>query len=143
LRVGCIVWERNEDYLEEMVKFCKGLGVKNLRFSWLIRVGRFKVNPQLFPQKKWIEAAEEIKRLREKYKEEIKITAHRMPGERNASHFCPGGEKIFFIDSQGRISSCSWISKITNYFTTKRTLKETGFQDLVDSSEMKRLSIYG
>lgn len=137
LRIGCIIWNRNEDNLERMVKFCKNLSVRELRFSWLIKVGRFYNNPQITPQRKWTEVAEEIKELNKKYRNKIKITAHRVLSQECNSHLCPGGDKIFFIDSQGRVSPCSWVSKRSPCFVTKETLKNTTFQDLVESPEVK------
>ena len=73
VRVGCMIWRNNENLLEEMVKLCINLRVRNLRFSWLIKVGRFKDNPQLYPKRKWLSVMDEIKRLKKKYRKLLKM----------------------------------------------------------------------
>jgi len=77
LRVGCIIWRRNEDFLEEMVKFCANLRIKELRFSWLIKVGRFKENPKIYPKREYSSIIKEIETLKKKYKNKIKLSIHR------------------------------------------------------------------
>jgi MoaA/NifB/PqqE/SkfB family radical SAM enzyme len=137
LRVGCIIWRRNEDFLEEMVKFCANLGIKELRFSWLIKVGRFKKNPKIYPKKRWITTMEEIEKLRKKYKHKIKISIHRSPFVKTNNYSsCPGGEKLFFLNPKGQISPCSWIAKLDSRFLTIHTLLEKEFHELIFSEEM-------
>jgi MoaA/NifB/PqqE/SkfB family radical SAM enzyme len=139
LRVGCIIWRRNEDFLEEMVKFCANLGIKELRFSWLIKVGRFKKNPKIYPRKKWITVMEEIEKLQKKYKNKIKISIHRTPFVKTNNYsICPGGEKLFFLNPKGQISPCSWIAKIDSSFLTSQSLLQKKFRELVFSEEMER-----
>jgi MoaA/NifB/PqqE/SkfB family radical SAM enzyme len=139
LRVGCIIWRRNEDFLEEMVKFCANLGIKELRFSWLIKVGRFKKNPKIYPKKRWITVMEEIEKLRKKYKNKIKISIHRNPFVKaNNYSLCSGGERLFFLNPRGQISPCSWIAKLDSRFLTNHTLLEKEFDELIFSEEMEK-----
>ncbi len=136
LRIGCIIWRKNEDYLDKMVKLCVRLKVEELRFSWLVRVGRFKDNPQLYPKRDWLTIMEEIKDLRKKCQNKIKITVHRI-SESKYSFFqiCPAGDKLFFLNHQGKLSPCSWIAKIDPNFLTKDSLREKGIKNLAGSKE--------
>lgn len=139
LRVGCLIWRKNENYLEEMVKFCIRLGIKNLRFSWLIKVGRFTQNPQIYPKRKYFSVLEEIEDLKEKYKNKIELSIHRglKIENTNVLKICPGGKKIFFLNPKGQLSPCSWIAKSDNQFTTTNfSLKEMNFQKLANSNEI-------
>ncbi len=134
LRIGCIIWRENENFLEEMVKFCLNLEIKELRFSWLIKVGRFKQYPETYPKRKWIAVMREIKILKEKYKNKIVISIHRNPFIKTVTnHQCPGGEKLFFLNSQGKLSPCSWIAKIDSNFITKSSLTKKTFKELINS----------
>lgn len=138
LRIGCIIWRKNENYLEEMVKFCIQLGVENLRFSWLIKIGRFIQNQQIYPKRKYFSILREIENLKEKYKNEIKLSIHRELKMKNKGILgtCPGGKNLFFLNPKGQLSPCSWIAKSDNKFTTNLTLKEMNFQRLANSNEI-------
>jgi len=137
LRIGCIIWRENENHLEEMVKLCTKLEIEELRFSWLVRVGRFKKHPELYPKRKRLAIFKEIKNLQEKYRNNIKITAHRMAGAEynNISQLCPAGDKLFFLNPSGKLSPCSWIAKIDSKLLTKKSLKETDIATLTNSKE--------
>jgi len=139
MRIGCIIWRGNEDFLEEMVRFCISLGVKELRFNWLIMVGRFKENPQLHPRRSYSQIIQEIEILRGKYKDQIQLTIHRDSKiiKQDDESICPGGDSFFFLDSGGRISPCSWIAKSDRNFTTKRTLSTLTFQELFQETEIR------
>jgi len=136
-RIGCIIWRGNEMFLEEMVRLCIKLNVEELRFSWLIRIGRFKNNPRLYPKRKWLSIMKEIEYLNKKYKNKIRITIHRKPEVRakKIPLTCPGGDKLFFINPKGEISPCSWIAKIDPNFTTEDFLGKTKFEKLVRAKE--------
>ena len=137
VRVGCMIWRNNENLLEEMVKLCINLRVRNLRFSWLIKVGRFKDNPQLYPKRKWLSVMDEIKRLKKKYRNKLGITTHRVPWlNSNSFQFCPGGDRLFFLNPKGQLSSCSWIAKNDPNFITGKSLKEVGFENLIKDKEI-------
>ena len=125
-------------FLEEMAKLCENLQVKELRFSWLIEVGRFKENPQLYPKRKWLSIVREIESLKEKYKNKISITIHRKPKIRNnnISQTCPGGNELFFLNPVGKLSSCSWVAKTDSNFITKDSLKEQGIKELIKTKEI-------
>jgi MoaA/NifB/PqqE/SkfB family radical SAM enzyme len=137
LRIGCIIWRKNENLLEEMVKFCLNLGIKELKFSWLIKVGRLKQNPKIYPKRKWILVMCEIKKLKEKYKDKIVISIHRNPFIKlKTNYLCLGGKKLFFLNSKGHLSPCSWIAKIDSDFITEHSLGEKTFGGLIRSKQM-------
>lgn len=137
LRVGCIIWRENENLLEEMVKFCLNLDIKELRFSWLIKVGRFKQNPGIYPRRKWISVMSEINKLKGKYKNKIMISIHRNPFTKVKTNYpCLGGEKLFFLNSKGQLSPCSWIAKIDSGFITEHSLVDKTFRELIKSREI-------
>lgn len=138
MRIGCTIGRGNENFLEEMVNFCISLGVKELRFNWLMMVGRLKENPQIYPKKSYTEMIQYIEILRGKYKDQIQLTIHRDSKiiKQDDKSICPGGDSFFFLDSEGQISPCSWIAKSDRSFTTKKTLRNLAFQKLLQESEI-------
>lgn len=138
VRIGCIIWQENKNFLEEMIKFCIDLKVKELRFSWLIKVGRLKNNSRLYPKRRYFSVIREIEKLEEKYKNKIKISVHRALSivGNDICSTCPGGDTLFHLNYEGKFSPCSWIAKIDQNFLTKKSLKETKLQDLFKSKEI-------
>jgi len=129
--------EKNENLLEEMVKFCLNLGINELRFSWLIKVGRLKQNFEIYPKRKWISVMHEIKKLKEKYKNKIVISIRRDPFIKvETNYLCPGGENLFFLNSKGQLSPCSWIAKIDSDFITEGSLAKKTFKELIKSKQI-------
>jgi len=137
VRIGCIIWRRNEKFLEEMVHLCISLKVRSLRFSWLIKVGRFKDNLKFYPKRGWLSVMNEIKNLKKKYRNKINITMHRAFGiESNTHQICPAGDRLFFLNPKGQLSPCSWIAKIDSTFITKKSLKQMEFKNLIKEKEI-------
>ena len=136
IRIGCIVWKKNEYFLEEMVQFCIKLGVKELRLNKLIKVGRFLKNNQLSPVRSWSAIIEDIKTLKIKYSDKIKITIHEL-NNKKCMEICPGGNSIFFINPKGQVSPCSWIAKNFSQFTTKETIYNKKLYKLLKDDSMK------
>lgn len=131
-RIGCVIWAQNVEHLEDMVQFCVGLGVDQLALNWLVRVGRFVQNPQVaVPQAEFGKTLAEVNRLREKYKGQIKISMLRSSQFGHTDSSCPAGTLLFHIDHKGRLSTCSWIYKMDQRFTSEQTLKTHSFLELV------------
>ena len=73
----------------------------------------------------------------EKYKNKIKISMHRNEKFENSDTVCPAGETFFYIDPQGYVSPCSWIKKMDKKYTSKQSLKNATFQEIIDSDEIQ------
>lgn len=136
VRIGCIIWRENEHFLEEMVRFCIELGVGELRLNKLIKVGRFLENDQISPVRNWDSVIEDIKDLKRKYSDKMKITIHELDNK-ECTKVCPGGSLILFIDSKGRISPCSWIAKNSSQFTSKETIYDKKINKLLKENNIR------
>ena len=55
----------------------------------------------------------------------------------NSDIVCPAGQTFFYIDPQGCVSPCSWIKKMDKKYTSKQSLKNTTFQEIIDSDEIQ------
>lgn len=112
-KVSCMIWNDNIDQHEEMVVVAKKLGVKKVNFAILVPVGRAKENREmLIDESQYPKIYSNIEKLTEKYKDEIAVEIKRQHGVSDKCLSCPGGDLILHIDARGKVSPCSWVSKI-------------------------------
>lgn len=138
VRVGTVIWKKNYKTLEDMIKYLCDLNVDEMVFNWLVQVGRLKDNKDVCVDIKYFdETIEKIHEYQEKYKNKIKISMHRNEKFENSDTVCPAGETFFYIDPQGYVSPCSWIKKMDRKYTSKQSLKNTTFQEIIDSDEIQ------
>lgn len=138
VRVGTVIWKKNYKTLEDMIKYLCDLNVDEMVFNWLVQVGRLKDNKDVCVDIKYFdETIEKIHEYQEKYKNKIKISMHRNEKFENSDTVCPAGETFFYIDPQGYVSPCSWIKKMDKKYTSKQSLKDTTFQEIINSDEIQ------
>ena len=138
VRVGTVIWKKNYKTLEDMIKYLCDLNVDEMVFNWLVQVGRLKDNKDVCVDIKYFdETIEKIHKYQEKYKNKINISMHRNEKFENSDIVCPAGETFFYIDPQGYVSPCSWIKKMDKKYTSKQSLKNTTFQEIIDSDEIQ------
>ena len=86
-----------------------------------------------------------------KYSDQIKVSYHRFDFFDDSCKDCGGGEKILYINNEGRISPCFWISSIFPEFLTERNIFEEEFLELKNDiairnfmkKEKKRYGVFG
>lgn len=138
VRVGTVIWKKNYRTLEDMIKYLCDLNVDEMVFNWLVQVGRLKDNKDVCVDIKYFdETIAKIHEYQEKYKNKIKISMHRNEKFENSDIVCPAGETFFYINPQGYVSPCSWIKKMDKQYTSKQSLKNTAFQEIIDSDEIQ------
>lgn len=141
VRVGTVIWTKNINYLEEMVQFLIDLGVNEVVFNWLVKVGRLVENNDVCVDIKFFdETIKKIQGYMKKYEGKIKISMHRHEPFCESEKICPAGETFFYIDPKGYISPCSWIKKMDSSFTAKKSLKEASFKDIIKSNEIQNFN---
>ena len=130
-RIDCVLWKENYKNIEEFVNFCKDNDAEEVAFAWPVRVGNATINPNiLIPEEEYIEVGRNLKDLKEKYSNEIKISYHRFENFDSDCKGCNGGRRIFYLDWKGRLSPCFWISNIDSRFFTKGSVFDKGFSRL-------------
>lgn len=139
VRVGTVIWKNNIHQLPQMIEFLQSLGVDEIVFNWLVKVGRLVENDDICADlSEFDETTQAILMYRKQYEGKIKVSMHRNEKFVASEKICPAGESFFYIDPQGYVSPCSWIKKMDRTFTTKKTLKDICFQDVIQEEEIKR-----
>ena len=115
LIVSTVIWNKNIDIIEELVKFVYGLGVGQINFSYLVPLGRAK-NPNIHINKEdYFKVQERIKRLQSLYSSKgLTILFRRSTRIRCDSADCEGGQQILHVTSTGIVAPCSWCAKLND-----------------------------
>lgn len=113
LRVGVVLWKRNISQIEQMITFLADRNVNEVVFNWPIRVGRLTDNDDLIPSSNtFADTTKLIRFYREKFADKIIVSMHRNEQFMKSTLSCPAGDGIFYINSDGMLSVCSWLTKL-------------------------------
>lgn len=141
VRVGTVIWQKNINKLERMIKFLISLDVDEVVFNWLIKVGRLVENNDVCVDiKHFDKTVLKIKEYEEKYKDNIKVSMHRKEKFCNSKSICPAGENFFYISPNGYVSPCSWIKKMDSNYTSRKCLKDTDFKDVIKEDTIQHFN---
>ena len=134
LRVGVVLWSQNINDIREIIEFLISLNVDEVVFSWPVSVGRLVYNPQLLLSSQLHEQISSfIREYRLIYKNSIVVSMHRDKPFGPCSEMCQGGVNLFHVYPDGRVSPCSWVSKLDKNFISSVNLKENSFRQIVES----------
>ncbi len=113
-KMSTIIWRKNLNQLTDIISIAKEKGISKLNFNILVHEGRAKANPDIhIPSEEYPHLYEKVSELIEKYSDHsFEIDLKRRHQLNTNSIACPGGNSIFHINSKGRVSPCSWISKL-------------------------------
>jgi len=138
-RVDSVLWRENYNNLDDFVEFCKDKGAEEMAFAWPVRLGNAIRNPDiLIPEEKYFEVGQNLKSLKEKHSNEIKISYHRFEKFDSDCKGCSGGRRIFYLDWKGRLSPCFWISNIDSEFFTKENVFDKDFSRLKEDETIEK-----
>ncbi|MEM5791167.1 MAG: radical SAM protein, partial [Candidatus Aenigmatarchaeota archaeon] len=134
VRIDSIIWKQNYDAIEKLVEFCEKLNVDEVMFAWPVKVGLAEKNYfQIFPPKEeYFSIGKKLKTIQKCSK--VKVSYHRFKYFSKNCKDCPGGEKIFYINPEGRVSPCFWISCLLDLFSEKTVFEEKFLRLINDKS---------
>lgn len=139
LRVGVVLWSQNINDIKQIIEFLVSLSVNEVVFSWPVSVGRLSYNSQLsLPPNLHEKISNLICEYREKYKNVIIVSMHRDRPFSPCTENCPGGVNLLHIYPDGKISPCSWASKLDKDFISSDTLIDKSLQDIIASTPFQK-----
>ena len=130
VRISAMIWKDNLKQIEEMISLAKNSGVSKVNLAYLIPEERVKNNEEiLIPNKQYKSIAEDVTKLREKYKsDDFDIELRRINHLDENSIDCPGGRNLLHINVHGKVSPCSWLAKVD---------KDNEFSDMWPEKSLK------
>ena len=86
------------------------------------------------------DTVEKIRKFENIYKDYIKISMHRKEKFCATAEVCPGGERFFYISPEGFVSPCSWVKKMDSSFTSRKSLINTPFSEIIKEDGIQRFN---
>lgn len=113
-KISTIIWKQNVRELDSIVNLAKSMEAMKINLNILVPLGRAKRNIDIhIPTTEYHDVYEKVNILINKYRNDsFNIEIKRRHELKNDSLTCPGGKFMFHINSQGKVSPCSWLSKI-------------------------------
>lgn len=133
VRIGCLIFKENENYLKEIAEFCEKLGANEIIFSLMEAVGRGNSAKHLISEKPISYFISQINDIR---LDNIKVSFN-FPQEKqnNLTCACPGGKRFLFINSVGTVSPCTWITERAPEYIYTKNLHEDSLKNILNDSK--------
>jgi len=111
LRLGSVIHKYNEKYIEAIIQLSIKLKINEIVFSKMEAIGRNADDKSLVITKNEKNLVKRIETLQRKYEQKIKIQHNFLHlNKKTNCKLCPGGNKFLFINNQGKVSPCTWMS---------------------------------
>jgi AdoMet-dependent heme synthase len=137
VRIGCVIFRDNQERLEEMIRFCAGLGAPELVFSLMGPAGRVSPGSVLLPARPVADLASELDLLAQAFNPAMKIGHNLSPsGCAACSSGCPGGERFLFIDNLGRVAPCTWVAQWMPQHLSMLDLRHHSLSEILVSRQL-------
>ncbi|MEZ0261387.1 MAG: DUF3419 family protein [Alphaproteobacteria bacterium] len=136
VRVGCVIYDLNENELSNIAAFCADMGCSEIIFSRMEPVGRMRGREELVSKLLNAELQKRVDTAAAMNAGRIKVSgsfAEVKEGSNCAA--CPGGERFLFIDHKGRVSPCTWVAERKPEFRAGRTLHDASLTDILRGAE--------
>ncbi len=130
IRIGTVIFNNNEDYLEDIIKLCTSLKVNEVIFSIMEPVGRMLNDNRLVTTKSLNVLTNILESLTLKYPE-IVINYNWNPNKVNNSKTCPAGKRFIYINNKGNIAPCTWVVTNDNKYLSFLSLKDNSLDNVL------------
>lgn len=142
-RIGTVIYRKNEDKLEEIVKLAIELKANEIIFSFMEAVGRLDGDETIISKRTISDAKEEIEKLALKYKEHIQVKYSFIENKvHKAEECCPAVNKFLYINNLGQISPCTWVVSKNPEYKSQLTLKNNTFTEIIKSDPIQKYLKY-
>lgn len=142
-RIGTVIYKKNEDKLEDIVKLAIELKANEIIFSFMEAVGRLAENETIISKRTINSVKEEIEKIELKYKEQIQIKYSFTENKVAMSEgCCPAVNKFLYINNLGQVSPCTWVVANNPEYKSKLTLKNNTFKEIIQSEPIQKYLKY-
>ena len=142
-RIGTVIYKQNEDRLEDIVKLAIELKANEIIFSFMEAVGRLDGDETIISKRTIDSVKQELEKLAIKYKEQIQVkysfTENKVCREEGS---CPAVSKFLYINNLGQVSPCTWVISNKPEYTSKLTLKNSTFAEVLKSEPIQNYLKY-
>ena len=137
-RIGTVIYIKNENKLEEIVKLAIDLNTDEIIFSFMEAVGRLGEDETIISKRKIEDVKKEIEKLAVKYKDRIKVKYSFTENTvTKTNECCPAVSKFLYINNLGQVSPCTWVISKEPKYQSKLTLKNSTFKEIIESEPIQ------
>lgn len=142
-RIGTVIYKKNEDKLEEIIKLSIELKANEIIFSFMEAVGRLDGDETLVSRRTIDSVKKELENLALKYKEQIQIKYSFSENKvTETKECCPAVNKFLYINNLGQVSPCTWVVSQNTEYKSKLTLKNSTFNEIIKSEPIQKYLKY-
>lgn len=142
-RIGTVIYKKNEDKLEEIVKLAIELKANEIIFSFMEAVGRLDGDETIISKRTIASVREELKNLAKKYRNQIEVkysfTENKIT---ETEEYCQAINKFLYINNLGQISPCTWVVSENQEYKSKLTLKNSSLTEIIKSEPIQKFLNY-
>lgn len=134
-RIGTVIYKKNENNLEDIVKLANKLNANEIIFSFMEADGRLEGDNTIISKRLIKDVKKEIEFLSTKYENQIKVKYSFSENNISESEgICPAISKFLYINNLGQVSPCTWVS---SKYQSKLTLKNNTFNEIINSKQIQ------
>ena len=142
-RIGTVIYKKNEDKLEEIIKLAIKLKANEIIFSFMEAIGRLDGDETIISKRTTDDVKNELEKLIIKYKEKIQVKYSLTENKKCiAEGRCPAVNKFLYINNLGQVSPCTWVVSKNAEYKSKLTLKNSTFSEVIKSDPIQKYLKY-
>lgn len=142
-RIGTVIYNKNEDRLEGIVKLAIELKANEIIFSFMEPVGRLAGDETIISKRTIDSVRNELEKLKIKYKDKIQVKYSFTENKKcESNECCPGVNKFLYINNLGQVSPCSWVVSEDSKYKSELTLKNSSFNEIIKSEPIQKYLKY-
>ena len=142
-RIGTVIYKKNEDKLEEIIKLAIELNANEIIFSFMEAVGRLEGDDTNISKIPINNIKHQLEELSVKYKNEIKVKYSFTENNiTETEEYCPAINKFLYINNLGQVSPCTWVVSENSKYKSNLTLKNSTFSEIIKSEPIQKYLKY-
>lgn len=142
-RIGTVIYKKNEDKLEEIIKLAIELNANEIIFSFMEAVGRLEGDDTNISKTPINNIKHQLEELAVKYKNEIKVKYSFTENNiTETEEYCPAINKFLYINNLGQVSPCTWVVSENSKYKSNLTLKNSTFSEIIKSEPIQKYLKY-
>ncbi len=137
-RIGTVIYTKNEEQLEDIIKLAIDLNANEIIFSFMEALGRLNGDETIISKKETKDVKQELEKLAIKYKTKIQVKYSFSENKKcEEQGICPAVNKFLYINNFGQVSPCTLVSSKNQEYISTLTLKNNTISEIINSYPIK------
>ena len=133
VRVGTVLFDKNEHRIPEMARAMAELGASEVIFSRMAAIGRLAGDTSSLAKAEDDELVRRVETARAQYGHRLTVS-HSLATTARKHGRCPGYDRMLYIDNLGRVGPCAMLCEANQRFLSEQTLATHSVNELLAKS---------